>query len=120
MFFVVCNVPRIVLNFEELSIVAPSYWQRYNFFGVNGTEANNTERVNATETNNNEQNENFCYSPPFWAHVLRSISRFLLTLNASVCCFVYCIICRVFRSELQNRIQTIIAFVLKTFRSSQN
>ena len=108
MFFVICNIPRIVLNLEDLVVIAPSYWSKYNFFY--------TQEMGIK---NEEQNLPLCYSPPFWAHILGSISKFLLTLNASVCCFAYCVICRIFRSELSNRLHNLISYVLKKIRPAQ-
>ena len=106
--FVVCNIPRIVLNLEELAVIAPSYWKKYNFF-----------YPHEMGTKNEEQNLPICYSPPFWVHVLGSISKFLLTLNASVCFFVYCVICRSFRSTLSKRLRKLITLMLKRFRPTQ-
>ena len=107
--FVICNIPRIVLNLEELTIIAPSYWRKYNLFNPD-----------ATEMKNEEEKQKLCYSPPFWAHILGSISKFLLTCNASVCCFVYCVICPTFRTELKTNACTLITFMLKSFRSTYN
>ena len=102
-FFIICNVPRIIVNLEEFVSIAPFYWKKY------------------TSTAGNEQSDikgkdscsSWCYSPPFWAHILESISKFLLILNASVCCFVYCVICRTFRSELTAKCHKIVRFVVK-------
>ena len=97
-FFVICNVPRTVLNLEEFVVIAPSYWRNYKhlFHGLQYKE---------------EHVLPLCYSPPFWAHILGSISKLLLTLNASVCCFVYCIMCQTFRAELSNQCQNVINFL---------
>ena len=88
--FVVCNVPRIILNMEELSAIAPSYWNSYNPISKENSSEQAFKTFDAIK----------CYSAPFWAHILRSISKLLLTLNASVGCFVYCMICSRFRNEM--------------------
>ena len=100
--FVVCNVPRIILNMEELFAIAPSYWKTYN----------TVSSRNMTQSNL-EPNEPFCYSPPFWAHILRIFSKVLLILNASVGCFVYCVMCSAFRAEMSNQFRKMITFVIK-------
>ena len=102
-FFVVCNLPRVVLNMEELVSILPLYWKSY---------------FSNSQTNmiNEEKGGSWCYSPPFWALVLGSMNKFLLTLNASVCCFVYCVICRTFRAGVSNKFKDLIQFMLKTIR----
>ena len=108
-FFVVCNVPLTILNFEEFVAIAPSYWSNYQHrFNVQ----------TAKPTENEIQMAPLCYSHPFWATILRSISKLLLTLNASVCCFVYCAMCKTFRIELSSKIQCAIGRVRKIVRTN--
>ena len=102
-FFFVFNVPKIVLNLEELVAIAPFYWRNYksSFFGN-------------LHQNDDDTVVPICYSPPFWAHILGSISHLFLTLNASICCFVYCSICPVFRQEFVSKLNSMIFYVKRT------
>ena len=77
---------------EELTAIAPSYWTKFQFIAAPNTTYQTEQTLDAIS----------CYSPPFWAHILRSVSKLLLTLNASVGCFVYCMICSQFRGEMSN------------------
>ena len=95
-FYVICNIPRVILNLEELVAIAPAYWRSF-------TKANESD----------DENEPSCYSPPFWAHILRIISKFHLTLNASICCFVYCLMCSNFRKEMSNQFKMGLPFLRK-------
>ena len=106
--FVVCNVPRIILNMEELSAIAPSYWNSYNPIS----------RENSSEQAFKTFDAIKCYSAPFWAHILRSVSNLLLTLNASVGCFVYCMICSRFRKEMSKGLTKIISYMKKIIRGN--
>ena len=106
-FFVVCNVPRTVLNLEELVVIAPSYWRNYKYLITQQMEGMNELEV---------PNIPMCYSPPFWAHILGSISKFLLTLNASVCLFIYCVMGQIFRSKMYHQIHCVLSFLRKVFR----
>ena len=102
-----CNVPLTVLNFEEFVAIAPSYWNNYKYLFT-------VEPDKPTE--NEMQVEPLCYSHPFWAILLRSISKLLLTLNASVGCFVYCAMCQIFRSEVSSKFHYVVTVVGKIFR----
>ena len=57
-FFFIFDVPKTVLNLEELVALAPLYWRNYKstFFG-------------RLEKNDDDIVLPICYSPPFWAHV---------------------------------------------------
>ena len=105
-FFMVCNIPRTVLNLQEFVIVAPSYWRNYNKFIFNSTTTTKNESGTALP---------LCYSPPFWAHILGSVSNLFLTLNASICCLVYCSMCQIFRNELSKKLHNVITTVRKIF-----
>ena len=95
-FYVICNIPRVILNLEELVAIAPTYWSSF------------------TKTNtSDDEKEPLCYSPPFWAHILRIISKFHLTLNASMCCFVYCLMCSNFRKEVSKQFKTVLPYLRK-------
>ena len=96
-FFVVCNVPLTVLNIEEFTALVPPYWQNYKHI--------------LSSTRNETTVVPFCYSPPFWADVLGSISKLLLTLNASMCTFMYCAMCQIFRNEISTKFHTAIKFL---------
>ena len=100
MFFVICNVPKIVLNLEELVVVAPLYWKNYKYIFDKSLHDVDNDRVMPV-----------CYSPPFWAHILGSISHFLQILNASICCFVYCVISLTFRQEFMAKLTVLIFYV---------
>ena len=102
-FFVLCNVPRAVLDLEEFVVIAPSYWDKY-------------KSIFNSQLKDEAPMLPLCYSPPFWAHILQSISKFLLTLNASSGCFVYCVMCQAFRTELSNTCQNFINFVIRIIR----
>ena len=93
---------------EELSVIAPSYWNSFKF---------DSEQI--INENNEEQNkQQLCpYSPPFWAHILGIISKFLLTLNASVCCFVYCVMSPAFRDEISKKFINFTSYLFKIARS---
>ena len=101
--FVVCNVPRIILNMEELSAITPSYWNSYNPISKGNSSEEAIKTFDAIS----------CYSAPFWAHILNSISKLLLTFNASVGCFVYCMICSRFREEMSNGFTRMIVRIKK-------
>ena len=103
-FFAICNVPKIVLNLEELVVVAPLYWKNYKFIFDKSLQDADNDRVVP-----------LCYSPPFWAHILGSISHFLQILNASICCFVYCIISPTFRQEFMAKLTVFIFYVKRIF-----
>ena len=103
-FFVVCNLPRVVLNLGELVSIAPFYW-------------NSLFSVDDHEKKIHSEADKWCYSTPLWAHILRSISNLLLTLNASVCCFVYCVVCRTFRMAMSHKLHDLAFFILKKIRN---
>ena len=107
-FFFVFTVPKTVLNLEELVAIAPLYWRNYKsvFFGN-------------LEQNDDDTVVPICYSPPFWAHILGSISHLFLTLNASICCFVYCSICSVFRKEFLSKLNSIVFYVKRILRLNE-
>ena len=105
-FFVTCNVPRAVLDFEEFVMIAPTYWDKY-------------KSMLNSQLKDEEPILPLCYSPPFWAHILQSISKFLLTLNASSCCFVYCVMCQKFRTELSDTCQNFLNFIIRIIRSNE-
>ena len=73
--FLVCNVPRIVLNCYEVFTV--------ELF--------------------RENIENDCYRLPLWVMLVTLLSLFLMIFNASINFFVYCLINTTFRQELVNR-----------------
>ena len=93
--FIVCNLPRIVLNFEEFYFMIISYWDSYNFFDIHKA------------VNSNDDLPKVCYSPPYWSYIVKHVSDLLLTLNASVCSIVYCVICKTFRAELSKRFKKV-------------
>ena len=107
-FFVICNTPRVVLDLEEFVVIAPSYWNKYITIFSHPTE------IESPSTNQ------LCYSPPFWARILHSISKLLLTLNASSGCLVYCAMCKIFRTSLTKACKNVIKFVAKVFRTCNN
>ena len=97
--FIVCNLPRVVLNLEEFHFMIVSYWDKYNFFNI--------ENI----AHNNDKTATICYSPPFWSRIVKHISHLLLTTNASVCSIVYCVMCSRFRSELLKRFHRVRAMI---------
>ena len=107
-FFMMCNIPRTVLNLQEFVVVAPSYWNNYNKFIFNGSLTTKNESVTTLP---------LCYSPPFWAHILGSVSKLFLTLNASICCLVYCVMCQIFRNEMSKKLHIVITTVRKMFHT---
>ena len=92
---------------EELSVIAPSYWNSFKFHS----------EQDMTESNEEQNEQQLCYSPSFWAHILGIISKFLLTLNASVCCFVYCVMSPTFRDEISKKFANLISYLFKIVRS---
>ena len=93
---------------EELSAIAPSYWNNYNPISKENSSEQAFKTFDAIK----------CYSAPFWAHILRSISKLLLTLNASVGCFVYCMICSRFRNEMSKGFTKIKFYMKKIIRGN--
>ena len=111
MLFIVCNLPRIVLNLEEFHFMIASYWDQYSFFNI--------EKVDTSS----DKTATICYSPPLWSFIVNHISHLLLTTNASVCCIIYCVMCRIFRSEVSKRFhkaQNAIAMVKSYVNSQQH
>ena len=78
--FFLCNTPRAVLNILELDHVASIYLDTGD---------------------QNWRNELQCYDPPFWAMILKFVSTFSLTLNASLGFFIYCLTSKQFRLEIR-------------------
>ena len=107
-FFVICNTPRVVLDLEEFVVIAPSYWNKYITIFNHPTEIASPS------------SKQLCYSPPFWARILHSISKLLLTLNASSGCLVYCAMCKIFRTALTKACHSVVKFVAKVFRKCSN
>ena len=93
-FFMVCNVPTAISHFEELLAILPTYY-RVMFKGE--------MRI--------QKESNPCYSPPFWAHIILSIAKLFLTMNASAGCFLYCLMCQAFRAKLSNQFHRAVNFV---------
>ena len=108
-FFMICNVPRTVLNLEEFAVIAPSYWRNYNGFIFNHSTTTQQAPIPVPP---------LCYSPPFWSHILGSVSNFFLTLNASICGFVYCVMCQLFRNELSKMLNNVTATIRKVFSNN--
>ena len=77
--FFISNLPRTVLNLLELNHVSKFYFVR----DPPGGAASNVS----------------CYDPPLWAMMMKYFSNFLLTLNASIGFFVYCLTSEEFRSD---------------------
>ena len=107
-FFVLCNTPRVILDLEEFVVIAPSYWNKYKTFLSHPTEIVSSS------------SKQLCYSPPFWARILHSISKLLLTLNASSGCLVYCAMCNIFRTALSKACQSAVKFIAKIFHTCNN
>ena len=108
MFFVVCNTPRVILDLEEFVVIAPSYLNKYKSI----LDHQHHAYVSPLKP--------LCYAPPFWARILHSVSKFLLTLNASSGCLVYCAMCKIFRKELLNTCQNVLNFISKILCTSNN
>ena len=104
-FFVICNAPRAILDLEEFVVIAPSYWEKYKSMFDNSRIPSETSM------------KPLCYSPPFWARILHSISKLLLTLNASAGCLVYCAMCKIFRTELKNACHKVMSLATGIFRT---
>ena len=66
--FTLCNVPRIILNIEELGAMALNYYKL----------------LKIEDDDPNGQVFKPCFQANFWAHILKIISKLLLTLNASL------------------------------------
>ena len=81
--FMMFNVPRTILNIEELVVMLKSYSQ-YNLFGKGPSSLQ-------------------CYNPPFWSRIMNCFSQFLLTLNGCVGSLIYCVMCSLFRAEVKSR-----------------
>lgn len=79
--FLVCNVPRIVLNTYEVFTV--------NIFKKNV--------------------DNECYRLPLWVMITNSLSLILMTMNSSTNFFVYCFLNPSFRKEFFRRLHEFVA-----------
>ena len=102
--FVICNLPRIILNLEEGISIAISYYGTYFAMSNQGLQHNLTTNATSVAVNATDATSSvICYSPPFWGYILNHISNLLLTVNASVCSIIYCALCRRFRTELLNK-----------------
>ena len=100
--FVLCNLPRIILNLEEGISAAISYHDSY--YAISNQDLQPEINTGATSIALNatvSTSSKRCYLPAFWSYILNHINNFLLTLNASVCSIIYCLICRRFRTELR-------------------
>ncbi len=75
--FLLCNVPRIGLNFYEV-LTVEAFRQ-------------------------NKDNE--CFSPPMWIMVTTLVSLVLMTLNSSVNFFIYCFVNATFRRLLLEKLR---------------
>ena len=73
--FLVCNVPRIVLNTYEVFTV-------------------HTFRKNLN---------NACYRLPLWVMLTTTLSLLLMTMNSSINFFIYCFVNPAFRAEILQR-----------------
>ena len=74
--FFVCNVPRTILNLEELI----AQLRHYLWPGPCSQ-----------------------YKPPFWTLILNSFSQVFLNVNGSLVSVIYCVMCKTFRMEVKQR-----------------
>ena len=93
-----------MLSLEQLVSLVPFYW-------------NNLFSSDDPEENEHFEGDKWCYATPIWALILRSFSDLLLTLNASVCCFIYCVVCRTLRITIFNRMHDLAFFIRKKIRN---
>ena len=89
--FLICNIPRLVLNIEEFIIVLPWYYSKYY----------RQESIN---------DESTCFQMPAWTYLLSHISSFLMTLNAFLAFLIYCTASKAFQDELKKLLKKIWIF----------
>ena len=77
MIFVLCILPRTILNLEECVFMIISYSNTFNFLQIFEASSQSIK----------------CYSAPYWSYFVNIISQFLLTINASVGSIIYCVVC---------------------------
>ena len=99
--FTLCNVPRVILNIEEFGVMSLSYYKLLY------------SETQDDDINERQQIEKPCFKANFWAYILKTISKLLLTIHASSCCFVYCVMCPIFRDEITKKFKAIFKFVSK-------
>lgn len=87
--FLVCNIPRIILNAYEMLQV-------------------HTIRANR---------DNKCFALPGWILLTTNLSLVLITLNSSVNFFIYCLVNTTFRKEMLTRLSAVDALVLGPLRA---
>ena len=95
--FLVCNIPRIILNLEE----------SFNVFSKNYY----------LILYRDNKGKKPCYSTPYWTLILNCFSQLLVTINASICSVVYCIMCSLFRSEMVDTMKAMKSMV--TFQATR-
>ena len=82
--FIICSIPRAILNLVELEHMTEWYYERYV-----------DPEFKARDPH--------CFDPPVWAIVLNHFSKFMMTFNSCCPFFTYCVSCKVFRKELKKQ-----------------
>jgi hypothetical protein len=99
--FLICSLPRAILNLVEFEFVFVRY-----FAGQASTDSGNVAGQTSTDAGNFAgQMDVACFDPPVWSVILNHVSSFLMTLNASLGFFIYCLICKQFRKELKRKLR---------------
>ncbi len=86
--FLICSIPRTILNFAEMFNMIELYYLKYFMPEVEVQDIN-------------------CQNPPLWAYILRHVSSLLMALDASLGFLIYSIACKQFRGELKTLFQSI-------------
>ena len=73
--FFACNIPRTILNLEELFAQLQNY--------MNGS--------------------NCKYNPPYWTIIFNIFCQTILNANGAFVSVIYCVMCRTFRAEVRQR-----------------
>lgn len=90
--FLVCNVPRIVLNFYEMLTI-------------------NAFRENV---------DNICFQLPEWVMITTSLSLLLMTINSSINFLIYCFLNPTFRTEFVRRAKLPFQCIMTVFDRASN
>ena len=95
--FLICSLPRAILNLVEFEHMFSLYYLAYFVSG------DDEVALKARELQANE--EIACFYPPLWFVVFTNVSSFLMTINASLGFLIYSLGCSIFRAELSLRLK---------------
>ena len=94
--FLLCSLPRAILNLVEFEHMFSLYYLAYFV-----PEEEVVIKVKEAEL----EDEIACFYPPFWFVLFTNVSSLFMTINASLGFLIYCLGCSLFRAELSARIR---------------